>query len=758
MSTTVQPAQAAKSKLYSDRAARPVMLSVNWDGIPASLRALSQWVAWELRWVEKRACWAKVPIDVRGISASEGYSRAKSDTPRTWTTFERVRDAWGRSYGTYTPNDPDGPGFVFKADGGIIGIDGDKCRNTTTGELTDFGRELMRRFPGYWEVSPSGTGIKGVFFGVLEGGRGRKVDFPDGQGCEVYDRGRYFALTGRRLEGATHDLTSCAEQLPAFLSEFFPAKVARTKSAPVTRVRAVGSLAPLDTSEKVRRARSYLQRIEGAVEYQGGDNATFRAACVLVLGFDLSPEQALPLMCEWNQTCSPPWDTSWLWRKLTEADKRSDPRGDLLNAEFRSDRPIGYDGLTPEEVAELVNGIGRRTVEELSAQPVPAEATPDECALYAAHDIDDEINLSRVVCPNKRPVLMEKDGLPFVCDRPCGNGTVCRPCLNLRLYQKTREGNAYLIRTTTLASPTGTDAARTVYAAIVDAEVCPGTTRWNTLTNAVRDRGAERCSVLTEDVGAVAERLGRDPGASRFFLEDNKVEGESGTAQRLWLLSMPASEVGSDTVSAAGVTFRRVSVAAAMRGWFHAVKTVPPAPEDGTFKPHHQSKNWGDVEAKLPTTVKALRPSKFGVRRTTQILNQIGVTAYSIQFDRRNRSEPGVGWRLPEIHSLALTLWLGGVDAPPLALTVDRVASLARHWLPLLPKNLGTGYRVESVLRQHIWHLGLYDIAQELRDADQQDKADELATTEAASLLRALREQYRGREHEATGLLAELLA
>lgn len=760
MTTPVHAAQPDKSKLYSDPSVRPAMLAPVWDEIPVTLRSLSQWIAWELRWVDKRSCWAKVPIDVRGMSATDGYARAKSDTPRTWTTLATVRAAWGRTYGTYTPRDPDGPGLVFNG-GGLVGIDGDKCRNPVTGEITPFGLDLMARFPGYWEVSPSGTGIKGVFNGTLADGRGRKFDYPEGHGVEVYDRGRYFAITGRRVDGAAADVTSIAEQLPAFVAEIDQLKAARKPAKPQRAKPAAdystnSSAGPVDASERTRRARLYIAHRPGAVAYQGGDNHTFGTACELVLGFDLTPSQALPVLREWNETCSPPWPDEWLWRKLTEADKQPGPRGYILNAPRPGYQPraLGYENLSDAERDELIKGLGCSIATDLAQQqPVTPTAEPEDCAVFAAQDVEDEINLCGLKCPNLCPVIMSKDDRPFVCERWCGNGTTCRACLFRRLYDRTRESNAYLVRTS-VATGGPDNPPRVVVAALVDASVAPGTTRWGTLTNAVRDRGGERASILTGDATGTAERLGRDPAASRFFLKEKKVEGESGPA-RLWLLSMPAGT--PDELELAGVSFRRVPVANAIRGWHHAVKTVPQATPGKVFKPWHKSLGWGDEAPQEPTTVKALRPSKFGVARTRKILDLISVEAYSVQFDRRNGSDPGVGWALNGARSLAMEVWLGGVGATE-TLTVSRVVELARHWLPLIPADIGAGHRVMRVLSEHIWACALYDVTADLRAADEQDRAEAAALSEASQLYSSLRDTYRGREHELTGLLAELLA
>jgi hypothetical protein len=75
-----------------------------------------------------------------------------------------------------------------------------------------------------------------------------------------------------------------------------------------------------------QRALESLAAAGKAVAGQGGDAKTYRAACRLVHGFGLSPEQALPVLKEWNRThCEPPWEEAELVRKLGRA--AADPRG-----------------------------------------------------------------------------------------------------------------------------------------------------------------------------------------------------------------------------------------------------------------------------------------------------------------------------------------------------------------------------------------------------------------------------------------------
>jgi len=78
------------------------------------------------------------------------------------------------------------------------------------------------------------------------------------------------------------------------------------------------------------RAARYVAQIPGAISGQGGHDATYRVACVLVEGFALSVADALPIMQCWNQTCDPPWTEGDLLYKLQSADANAEQRGKLL--------------------------------------------------------------------------------------------------------------------------------------------------------------------------------------------------------------------------------------------------------------------------------------------------------------------------------------------------------------------------------------------------------------------------------------------
>lgn len=99
------------------------------------------------------------------------------------------------------------------------------------------------------------------------------------------------------------------------------------------------------------RISAYLSSMDAAIEGQGGHDATFKVAATLVKGFDLSPEDALPFMEQYNARCVPPWSPSELQHKLRSAATSPDqkPRGYLLNGEKkRTEEP----GVAREPMAK----------------------------------------------------------------------------------------------------------------------------------------------------------------------------------------------------------------------------------------------------------------------------------------------------------------------------------------------------------------------------------------------------------------------
>lgn len=179
-----------KAALLTNPKVRPTAIRPASARIPQMMRDLPQWILWAYRWKSDEKRWTKVPLN-----PCSSKHQAKTNDAKTWATWPQMvsvlKIAAERSDGV------DGVGFVFREGGGIFGVDVDDCRDPDTGTLSDLAVDIIRRFGTYAEVSPSGTGIKLFGLGTIPGdGKGRK---DPARGIEVYDRGRFFAVTGHQI-------------------------------------------------------------------------------------------------------------------------------------------------------------------------------------------------------------------------------------------------------------------------------------------------------------------------------------------------------------------------------------------------------------------------------------------------------------------------------------------------------------------------------------------------------------------------------
>lgn len=276
--------------------------------IPLELQKCNQWVLWKYK--NKDTNPTKIPVQPSGDFAS-------TTDPTTWRSFEECLEV---------ENEFEGLGFVFVANGNLVGIDLDGCRDPQTGAIADWAREVVLKCDTYTEVSPSQTGVK--MFGYRTSpwaGRNKiAVDAPKTTsktpGIEVYDRGRYFAVTGRSVCGKT-EIRNVDDAL-VWLAQTYGMKsdaIAPEKYVPNESV-----------SE---RAVRYISKMDPSISGQNGHASCFKAACVLVKGFGLSVEESFKILkAEFNPKCQPPWSDRELQHKVNSAALQGGSVGYLADA------------------------------------------------------------------------------------------------------------------------------------------------------------------------------------------------------------------------------------------------------------------------------------------------------------------------------------------------------------------------------------------------------------------------------------------
>ncbi len=81
----------------------------------------------------------------------------------------------------------------------------------------------------------------------------------------------------------------------------------------------------------IERARKYLAKMSPSIDGEKGSGRAYAAACAMVMGFDLSIDDAYELLvAEFNPRCVPQWSEKELRHKVEDASKVSGKRGYLV--------------------------------------------------------------------------------------------------------------------------------------------------------------------------------------------------------------------------------------------------------------------------------------------------------------------------------------------------------------------------------------------------------------------------------------------
>ena len=193
-----------------------------------------QWVCWRSEVRGRDGKRTKVPYSPRS------GSRARSDDPDTWATLAEAEAAADK-------DDYHGMGFVFTARDPFCGVDLDSCVDPETVETEAWATEIVEELDSYTEISPSGTGLHVIVRAKLPPGGNRK------DRVEIYDRGRFFTVTRRRLPDAPHRIEERQKQIEALHARLFSTEKKHAPSkAPATKGAAASE--GLADAEVLRRA------------------------------------------------------------------------------------------------------------------------------------------------------------------------------------------------------------------------------------------------------------------------------------------------------------------------------------------------------------------------------------------------------------------------------------------------------------------------------------------------------------------------
>jgi biotin operon repressor len=201
------------------------------ENAPEQLKQINQWVNWSRIWNEDKEKFNKPPMKASGRNGS-------STDEATWTTLEKSLAAFCRE-GVYVDNSGkkhrvtlDGVGFAGLGRTPYTGIDLDHCIDPKTGEINPAAKKIVEIFDSYTEITPSGVGLR--IWIEADKSPTWSANKSSETEIEVYDKGRFFTVTGRHLEGTPRTIEARQEALDAFMVEHAPAETPKSKREPYT--------------------------------------------------------------------------------------------------------------------------------------------------------------------------------------------------------------------------------------------------------------------------------------------------------------------------------------------------------------------------------------------------------------------------------------------------------------------------------------------------------------------------------------------
>jgi P4 family phage/plasmid primase-like protien len=245
---------------------------MSYDAIPPSLKERDCWICW--REEERDGDMTKVPVDPH----TGGF--ASTTDSETWGTFE---EAVGVHQGAAV--ETSGVGIVFAPGDTLVGIDLDDCRDPDTGEPTKEAREIINQLESWTEVSPSGTGYHVFVQGLLPEG-GNRGDIDDVSHLEMYDKKRFFTVTGEHVDTTPATVARRAETVRELHTEYVADDAGdddsggseTTESEPV-------SLEDTELLEKAKQGDKFRRLWNGDTSIHSGDHSRADLALCSKLAF-----------------------------------------------------------------------------------------------------------------------------------------------------------------------------------------------------------------------------------------------------------------------------------------------------------------------------------------------------------------------------------------------------------------------------------------------------------------------------------------
>lgn len=174
--------------------------------LPVQLTDVKQWVCYKA--IPRNGKITKVPVNPHNVKPID------CNIERNWLTFNDAVSAVAINEAIT------GIGFVFTENDSFVGIDIDGCVDEN-GNLSNVAEDIVNLFKGkaYIEFSPSGKGLHIITIGKKNGTSSKNATL----GLEIYDKKRYFTVTGDALFNKAI-LEECSAEIEIIYHKYFAKK------------------------------------------------------------------------------------------------------------------------------------------------------------------------------------------------------------------------------------------------------------------------------------------------------------------------------------------------------------------------------------------------------------------------------------------------------------------------------------------------------------------------------------------------------
>lgn len=246
---------------------------INLDAIPQAMKNEPRWLLW--RTEKRNGKPTKVPYQVGG-------KKADSTDAATWCEFDEAAAAVEKF---------DGVGFVLGD--GWTGVDLDGHVDSF-GNLSDFAKSITTMFAEtYIEFSPSKAGIHIIAIGEKPSNDHSK---DNKRGIEIYDRARFFTVTGDTLNNK--GVRKCQEAIEQLYYWLWPPVKAKPEQEKPSASPSAEDAAILEKAKSAKNGHKFWQLYEGDASDYVSQSEADMAFCQMLAFWTQDAAQIERIWCE----------------------------------------------------------------------------------------------------------------------------------------------------------------------------------------------------------------------------------------------------------------------------------------------------------------------------------------------------------------------------------------------------------------------------------------------------------------------------